>query len=98
MERRMSYSRWGESDWYIFWRASDAKKADDETLATWQEGDGKLPVYRYADLKADRETAWRDSSSRVTPRDRAGFDNAVDAFLQNVDEEYREATRTERAK
>jgi hypothetical protein len=91
----MSYSRWGESDWYIFWRASDAKKAGDETLAIWHVGDEKLPVYRYADLKADRETVWRDISSRVTPRGRAGFDRAVDAFLTNVDEEYREAARTE---
>jgi hypothetical protein len=77
MERSLSYSRWGESDWYIFWRASDTKKADDE----------QLPTFTYAALKADRETVWRDISRRVAPRDRAGFDRAVDAFLKNVDEE-----------
>jgi hypothetical protein len=97
MERRMSYSRWSDSDWYIFWRASDAKKADDEVLAIWHVGDQKLPNYSYADLKADREYAWPDISSRVTPRDRAGFDHAVDAFLKDVDDEYREPAPTEGA-
>jgi hypothetical protein len=94
----MGRSRWGESDWYIFWRASDAKKAGGEVLTIWHVGDQKLPNYSYADLKADRENAWRDISSRVTPRDRAGFDHSVDPFLKDVDDECREATPTEGAK
>ena len=67
-------------------------------MAIWHVGDQELPTYSYADLKADRENAWRDISSRVAPRDRAGFDHAVDAFLKDVGDEYREATRTEGAK
>lgn len=47
----MSYSRWGGSEFYIFWHVSNARKKDDELLAIWHYNDESLPTFKYSELK-----------------------------------------------
>ena len=47
----MSYSRWLNSDWYVFWHTSKAKRKEDELLAIWHVSDKNLPIFTYSELK-----------------------------------------------
>ncbi len=46
----MAYSRWSDSDWYIFWHLSKAKRKEDELLAVWHVRGEKLPTYTYSKI------------------------------------------------
>lgn len=86
----MSYSRWtSKESWYCFWHVSDAKTANNEILSIWYTKDPATPNYTYEQLKKDREWVWWDIKSRCSPKDRETFDYCVDAFLEDVEAEYK---------
>lgn len=81
----MSYSRWSSGDWYIYWDCSSGDTRDTQLLAIWHVSDGKHPLYSYKELKNNREKVWQDIASRTTPTDRISFDECIDDFLRDVE-------------
>lgn len=82
----MSYSRWGASDWYIYYSSSSGDTLSSQRLAIWHLGDDDLPEYTYSQLKEDRESVWRDVTSHVYEiSDRETFDRCVDSFLLDAE-------------
>ena len=45
----MSYYRWSNSDWYIFWMSSQAERKEDELLAMWWNMEDQ-PTFTYEQL------------------------------------------------
>ena len=84
----MAYSRWGYSDWYIFWHTSDAKKKEEEILAVWRADVEELPVYSYAVVK---DMLAKDDFSDVlgyTPADHEFLRYIFQQWIRDVDEAY----------
>lgn len=53
----MSYYRWSNSNWYIFWMSSQAERKEDELLALWWSMEHQ-PTFTYEQLEnvVDLET------------------------------------------
>ena len=45
----MSYYRWSNSNWYIFWMSSQAERKEDELLAMWWNMEDQ-PTFTYEQL------------------------------------------------
>lgn len=85
----MSYSRWGGSDWYIFWHTSDAKRKEDEILAVWHASVETLPVYSYTSIK---DMLTKDDFSEVlgySPEDHNFLKRIFQRWIEDVDKAYR---------
>lgn len=47
----MAYARWGVTNWYVFWRATDARTKDEEVLDVWHLNTKNLPSLKYKQVK-----------------------------------------------
>ena len=51
----MAYSRWYNSDWYVFWHVKPQRNTttniNDELLAIWHCDDTRAPVFSFKELK-----------------------------------------------
>jgi hypothetical protein len=90
-EQRMSYARWSDGDWYIFWHCSDSgSNRDEQALAIWYAG---MPwetfrSYTYKEIKKDKEKIWDKLEKLAFDKRLEGrlvFDEALDAFIHDVD-------------
>ena len=45
----MAYSRWSNSDWYIFWHTDSGKTKEEQVLAVWL-AQGKHLYFTYEEL------------------------------------------------
>ena len=82
----MSYSRWGYSDWYTFWQASDADTKENEKFALWLSID-KCQTFNYSELTeftAETIMELYDVSQELAD-EAMGY---IRCFLEDADEEY----------
>lgn len=53
----MAYSRWGGSEWYIFWKSSEDFRKNKQTLAIWNSSviesldEADRPLFHYTEVK-----------------------------------------------
>jgi len=82
----MSYSRWGDSEWYTFWQTSNADTKEDEKFALWLSID-ECHTFDYNELtEFTSETIMElyDVSQEIAD-EAMGY---IKCFLEDVDEEY----------
>lgn len=47
----MSYSRWGDSSWYVFWNTASGNSADTQILSAWYSIDNCID-WTYTQVKS----------------------------------------------
>jgi hypothetical protein len=82
----MSYSRWGDSDWYTFWQDSKCDTKEDEVLALWLSID-KTYNFNYKELTNFTSESIMElyDVSQELADEAMGY---IKCFLEDVDEEY----------
>lgn len=89
----MSYYRWSNSNWYIFWMSSQAERKEDELLAMWWNMEDQ-PTFTYEQLVdvVDLETAksflYQNFKSDFNDFERRDFHEAfiaIQEFREDVD-------------
>ena len=83
----MSYARWSDSEWYIFWYCSGAGSdvLSEQQLAIWLNLDYSL-VFDYAEAKRLHEAdAWEEVFDDIPERD--VLNRCVARWLTVVEEE-----------
>ena len=82
----MSYSRWGESEWYTFWQTSNADTKEDEKFALWLSID-ECHTFNYKELTNFTSESIMElyDVSQELADEAMGY---IKRFLEDVDEEY----------
>ena len=98
----MSYLRWLHSNWYVFWKTSNALKADDELLAIWYAGAEELPFLTFRELKGIksikslkkimRKFFTKEEFKKINEKDWEELWLAVKEWIRDVKEKYKEET------
>ena len=84
----MSYSRWHNSDWYIYGHINSGHKLENQILAVWHVKDDEMRLFSYVEVKENREQIWDNIASSIRATQRDIFDKALDAFIKDVESHY----------
>ena len=92
MGRNMSYSRWGESNWYIFWSDASTTKNEskcDQVLAIWYAGSEYNNDYTYLQVLDMYETKnWSNIAPDMEIDDLYVLEHSLKRWLDNVEEDF----------
>ena len=89
----MSYYRWSNSNWYIFWMSSQAERKEDELLAMWWNMEDQ-PTFTYeqltnvVDLETTKSFLYQNFKSDFNDFERRDFHEAfiaIQEFREDVD-------------
>ena len=89
----MSYYRWSNSNWYIFWMSSQAERKEDELLAMWWNMEDQ-PTFTYeqltnvVDLETTKSFLYQNFKSDFKDFERRHFHEAfiaIQEFREDVD-------------
>ncbi len=89
----MSYYRWSNSNWYIFWMSSQAERKEDELLAMWWNMEDQ-PTFTYeqltnvVDLETTKSFLYQNFKSDFKDFERRDFHEAfiaIQEFREDVD-------------
>ena len=89
----MSYYRWSNSNWYIFWMSSQAERKEDELLAMWWNMEDQ-PTFTYeqlvdvVDLETTKSFLYQNFKSDFNDFERRDFHEAfiaIQEFRDDVD-------------
>ena len=89
----MSYYRWSNSNWYIFWMSSQAERKEDELLAMWWNMEDQ-PTFTYeqltnvVDLETTKSFLYQNFKSDFSDFERRDFHEAfiaIQEFREDVD-------------
>lgn len=86
----MSYSRWSNGNWYVFWMASNATHKHQESLACWHAASWNHPYLSYLTVKEflknpnwniwDEDESHRECYENVL----SGFDKHEDSVFEKI--------------
>lgn len=84
----MSYSRWGGSDWYIFWYDTGIESVEEEYLACWLAGETHHPVFSSSEIRKMYEADdWTDFGFGENLREVGTLRECVKAWLEDIENE-----------
>jgi len=88
----MSYSRWSNSSWYVFWNVSSGKDRDDQVLSAWYSLD-KCIDWTFDEVESLFDNGISEAAKKLELIYGCNADEAT--HLQELMQEWMSDVRTE---
>ena len=86
----MSYSRWSNSRWYIYWSSGESGEDKEEQVLSINDVGGYIFEFSYKELKDSKEEIFKKIGDEVgvNLQELLKLKEGVNKFMKSVDEEY----------
>ncbi|GAF82889.1 unnamed protein product [marine sediment metagenome] len=93
----MSYSRWGSSNWYAFWRNNDATDLESQSLALWHCCKGEHLAWSYAELMEANECWLKEKYPDISDNDISEALDIIQVFQREMRSLYKHSKQARAA-